>query len=156
MVFTLWKSPSNSSGYNWTQVIQSTSNMKASATVSSQIKLHHTPALLVAVFLPCLVIIGWVSKNFTSIKKSCKWHKSKQSISNYKNSFVGIFLCSFYLNLAVQTSYRRAILRYESSTLIVYKERVALSFKVCRWVSESVCICKVSMSPVQISTMVNI
>ena len=32
------------------------------------------PALLVAVFLPCLVIIGWVSNNFTNIKESCKWH----------------------------------------------------------------------------------
>ena len=69
MVFTLWKSSSNSSSYNRTQVIQSTSNMKASATVSSQIKLHHTPALLVAVFLPCLVIIGWVRKIW-QIKKN--------------------------------------------------------------------------------------
>ena len=42
MVFTLWKLPSNSSSYNRTQVIQSwPSNMKASATVPSIIKLHH-------------------------------------------------------------------------------------------------------------------
>ena len=42
MVFTLWKLPSNSSSYNRTQVIQSwPSNMKTSATVPFQIKLHH-------------------------------------------------------------------------------------------------------------------
>ena len=77
MVFTLWKLPSNSSSYNRTQVIQSTSNMKASATVPFQIKLHHTPALLVAVFLPCLVIIGWVSRNFTNIKNLANDTKQK-------------------------------------------------------------------------------
>ena len=54
-----------------------------------------------------------------------------KNISNHKNSFVGIFLCSFYLNLAVQTSYRRAILRYESSTLIVYKELSSSIFQSC-------------------------
>ena len=105
MVFTLWKSSSNSSGYNRTQVIQSwPSNMKTSAIVPSQIKLHPSPAGGCVLAMSCDYRVS--QQKFYKYKKILQMTQIK---IKYKNSFVGIFLCSYNLNLAAQTLYRRAL-----------------------------------------------
>ena len=59
-----------------------------------------------------------------------------------------VLVCEVTFNIAF--CFRTNILRCESSTLILIRSWVALSFKVCVWISQSVC--KVSVTPVQIST----
>ena len=78
--------------------------MKASATVPSQLQLHPSPAGGCVLAMSCDYRVS--QQKFYKYKKILQMTQIK---IKYKNSFVGIFLCSYNLNLAAQTLYRRAL-----------------------------------------------